>query len=59
MSLVGFELTFSAGERPQTYNLGRAATGAGDTSVNPEKYLSNTHLPSACITNTSVNLDIP
>ena len=27
MSLVGFEPTVSAGERPQTYALGRAATG--------------------------------
>jgi hypothetical protein len=26
---VGFELTISAGERPQTYALDRAATGTG------------------------------
>jgi len=26
---VGFELTISAGERPQTYSLDRAATGTG------------------------------
>jgi hypothetical protein len=26
---VGFEPTISAGERPQTYALGRAATGTG------------------------------
>ena len=30
MPPVGFELTFSAGERQQTYALDRAATGTGD-----------------------------
>ena len=29
MPPVGFEPTISAGERPQTYALDRAATGAG------------------------------
>ena len=29
MPPVGFEPTISAGEQPQTYVLGRAATGAG------------------------------
>jgi hypothetical protein len=29
MSLVGFEPTISAGGRPQTYALDRAATGTG------------------------------
>jgi len=29
MSLVGFETTISAGERPKTYALDRAATGTG------------------------------
>ena len=29
MLLVGFEPTISAGERPQTYALDRAATGTG------------------------------
>ena len=29
MPPVGFEPTFSAGERPQTYALDRAATGTG------------------------------
>ena len=29
MPPVGFEPTISAGERPQTYDLGRAATGTG------------------------------
>ena len=29
MSSVGFEPTISAGERPQTYTLDRAATGTG------------------------------
>ena len=31
MSPVGFEPTISAGERPQTYALDRAATGTGET----------------------------
>ena len=31
MPPVGFELTISAGERPQTYALDRAATGTGCT----------------------------
>ena len=36
MSPVGFEPTTSAGERPQTYALDRAATGTGiHTSFNP------------------------
>ena len=30
MPPVGFEPTISAGERPQTYNLDRAATGTGN-----------------------------
>ena len=29
MPQVGFELTISTGERPQTYDLDRAATGTG------------------------------
>ena len=33
MSPVGFELTISAGERPQTYALDRAATGTGHVTV--------------------------
>jgi len=36
MPLVGFEPTISAGERPQTYALDRAATGTGV----PQKYKS-------------------
>ena len=35
--LVGFEPTISAGERPQTYALDRAATGTGTVSI----YLKN------------------
>ena len=30
MPLVGFEPTISAGQRPQTYALDRAATGTGE-----------------------------
>jgi len=33
MPPVGFEHTFSAGKRPQTYALDRAATGTGDCSL--------------------------
>ena len=33
MPPVGFEPTISAGERPQTYALDRAATGTGFRSV--------------------------
>jgi len=33
MPPVGFELTSSAGERPQTYALDRAATGTGITPL--------------------------
>jgi hypothetical protein len=32
MPPVGFELTMSAGERPKTYALDRAATGTGNSS---------------------------
>ena len=45
MPLVGFEPTFSAGERPQTYALDRAATGTGQ-NVKLKTYilyLVNTH----------------
>ena len=34
MPQVGFELTISAGERPQTYALHRAATGIGKSPMN-------------------------
>jgi len=33
MPAVGFEPTISAGERPQTYALDRAATGTGLTQL--------------------------
>jgi len=33
MTLVGFETTISAGERPETYALDRVATGTGDTRL--------------------------
>jgi len=33
MPRVGFELTISAGERPKTYDLDRAATGTGDCYI--------------------------
>ena len=38
MLATGFETTISAGERPQTYALDRAATGTGvDENITPEK----------------------
>jgi len=37
MPPVGFEPTISAGERPQTHVLDRAATGTG--KVNKDKYV--------------------
>ena len=37
MPPVGFEPTISAGERPQTYALDRAATGTGSVNI----YLEN------------------
>ena len=39
MSPVGFEPTISAGERPQTYALDRAATGIGYRGFNLQKYI--------------------
>ena len=33
MPPVGFEPTISAGERPQTYALDRAATGTGNINI--------------------------
>ena len=33
MPRVGFELTISAGERPKTYALDRAATGTGQYPI--------------------------
>ena len=33
MSPAGFEPTISAGERPQTYALDRAATGTGNSNI--------------------------
>jgi len=39
MPPVGFELTISAGERPHTYAVDRAATGIG------RKYVYKAHIP--------------
>ena len=38
MPRVGFEPTISAGERPKTYALDRAATGTGSPWVSTENY---------------------
>ena len=37
---VGFEPTVSAGERPQTYALDRAATGTGSTAARIKRFLT-------------------
>jgi len=37
MTPVGFEPTISAGKRPQTYALQRAATGTGEDDVRASK----------------------
>ena len=39
MPPVGFEPTISAGERPQTYALDRAATGTGTVHLYPQEIL--------------------
>jgi hypothetical protein len=38
MSPVGFEPTVSAGERPETYALDRAAAGTGEMAFNGVKF---------------------
>jgi len=38
MPTVGFEPTISAGERPQTYALDRAAPGTGTTTTTTTTY---------------------
>ena len=49
MPPVGFEPTISAGERPQTYALDRAATGTGiflgTTSIFKEEEAQTLYLP--------------
>ena len=48
MPRVGFEPTISAGERPKTYALDRAATGTGPSFIEvPYIWLSNLKLLSA------------
>jgi hypothetical protein len=44
MSSMGFELTISAVERPQTYALDRSATETGKVITNKYKYNINTLL---------------
>ena len=44
MPPVGFEPTISAGERPQTYALDRAATGTGDIGGITHRYFNKTSL---------------
>jgi len=40
MTPLGFETTISAGERPQTYALDRAATGTAYGAVSNWKYVT-------------------
>ena len=40
MPRVGFEPTVSAGERPKTYALDRAATGTGTIYIDEDNYKS-------------------
>jgi hypothetical protein len=42
MPPVGFEPTISAGERPQTYVLDRAATGTGFKTFTTKEYKTET-----------------
>ena len=44
MPPVGFEPTISAGERPQTYALDRAATGTGDDDDDDDNNNNNRQL---------------
>ena len=44
MPRVGFEPTISAGERPKTYALDRAATGTGHHIIHNPKYQHHLHL---------------
>jgi len=41
MPPVGFKPMISAGERPQTYTLDRAATGTGKQPAIPDKNIGN------------------
>jgi len=45
MSPEWFELTISAGDRPQTYALQRAATGTGLTKCRSQKYVCRLAVP--------------
>ena len=43
MPPLGFEPTVSAGERPQTYALDRAATGTGRKGIDLLKHQTNSN----------------
>jgi hypothetical protein len=50
MPPVGFELTISAGERPQTYTLDRAATGNGNLlQLQPANLQLSLSVPLSCM----------
>jgi hypothetical protein len=71
MNPVGFEPIISAGKRPQTYTLDRAATGTGPGNITVLKYHSDltqwvnwnllslgTKLVNFVVYNTNVNIPI-
>ena len=49
MSRVGFEPTISAGERPKTYALDRAATGTGRPKTNEAFKIANEKFDNLCL----------
>ena len=56
MTPVGFEPTISAGKRPQTYALDRAATGIGNWRDFPhEKTTQSAHQVLSSVTQTAQN----
>jgi hypothetical protein len=58
MTPVGFEPTISAGERPQTYALDRAASGTGRT-VSRMVYYTHKYLISGHVPLSDINLPNP
>ena len=55
MPQVGFEPTISAGERPQTYALDRAATGTGISLITNVYYKKTTWNTNICNCNITIN----
>ena len=57
MTPVGFEPTISVGERPQTYDLDRAATGTGTKVISTSKIKKFNRLYPQLITNINTKLE--